>query len=375
MGSPYRRSERRPDGTVVDWPTWWLKYYQNGRPVRESSGTSKETVARRMLKDREGDVAKGVPITPKVGRVTFDEAADDLETDYNTNKKRSLETVRRHLTKHLKPYFKNRRLAEIRTDTVRAYIAARQTEKAANATINRELSALKRMFSLSVQAAKLHAKPHVPMLQENNVRTGFFEHAQFTAVRNHLPEALQPVATFAYYTGWRTVSEVLPLRWHQVDMNAGIVRLDPGTTKNREGRTFPLGMVDDLRLTLEAQKAATEALQRARGEIIPWVFHRDGESIRNFRKAWMAACKAAGCPARIPHDFRRTAVRNLVRAGVPEKTAMQLTGHKTRSVFDRYDIVDETDLRAAAAKLNALMGTVSGTVKQNHAIQQTRTAS
>jgi integrase len=160
------------------------------------------------------------------------------------------------------------------------------------------------------------------------------------------------VATFAYYTGWRVQSEVLTLQWHQVDLKAGVVRLDPGTTKNREGRVFPLGMLDDLRTSVEAQRACTEALQRARGEIVASVFHREGQPIRNFRKAWKTACKAAGCPGRIPHDFRRTAMRNLVRAGVPEKTAMQLTGHKTRAVFDRYDIVDESDLRVATGKLN-----------------------
>ena len=363
MGSLYRRGK-----------VWWLKYYQNGRATRESSGSAKETVARRLLKDREGDVVRGVPVIPKVGRVTFAEAAADLEADYSTNKKRSLETVRRHVTKHLTPHFRNRRLAEIRTDTVRLYVAARQLEGAANATINRELSALKRMFSLAVQAGKLHAKPHIPMLREDNIRTGFFEHQQFTAVRDHLPPALRSVATFAYYTGWRVQSEVLGLQWHQVDLKAGIVRLDPGTTKNREGRTFPLGMLDDLRDTVETQRAATDALQRTGGEIVPWVFHRDGERIRNFRKAWRAACKAAGCPGRIPHDFRRTAVRNLVRAGVPEKTAMQLTGHKTRAVFDRYDIVDESDLRVAASRLNTLMGTLSGTMKQAEPTATTRTA-
>ncbi len=363
MGSIYRRGK-----------VWWLKYYQNGRAVRESSGSEKETVARRVLRDREGDVVKGIPIIPKAGRVTFDEAAGDLDRDYSTNNKRSLVTVRRHVQRHLRPYFKNRRMVEIRTDAIRTYISQRQTEGASNATINRELAALKRMFTLAIQAGKLHSKPHIPMLREDNVRTGFFEHAQFSAVRAHLPVALQPVATFAYYTGWRVQSEVLPLQWHQVDLKAGVVRLEPGTTKNREGRIFPLGMLDDLRCSIESQRASTEALQRSRGEIVASVFHRDGQPIRNFRKAWKAACKAAGCPGRIPHDFRRTAVRNLVRAGVPEKTAMQLTGHKTRAVFDRYDIVDESDLRVATGKLNNLMGTLSGTIEQAEGNATTRTA-
>jgi integrase len=276
--------------------------------------------------------------------------------------------------KHLAPYFKGRRLGGVTTSNIRAYIAARQQEGASNATINRELAALKRMFTLAVQAGKLHARPHIPMLQEDNVRAGFFEHAQFVSVRQHLPADLQPIATFAYYTGWRINSELLTLQWHQVDLKAGSVRLEPGTTKNREGRTFPLGMIEDLKNALEAQKTLTDALQKQKGAIVRWVFHRSGEQVKSFRKAWMAACKAAGCPGRIPHDFRRTAVRNLVRAGVPEKTAMQLTGHKTRSVFDRYDIVDETDLRAAAAKLNTLMGTLSGTPESKQALTPSKSA-
>src|SRR6185312_2356136 len=115
------------------------------------------------------------------------------------------------------------------------------------ATINRELAALKRMFTLAIRSAKLMHRPHIPMLREDNTRRGFFERAQFEAVRAHLPLPLQAVATFAYYTGWRTKSEILPLKWSQVDRVAGIVRLEPGTTKNREGRTFKYSEIAELR--------------------------------------------------------------------------------------------------------------------------------
>ena len=106
--------------------------------------------------------------------------------------------------------------------------------------INRELTVLKRMFSLAIQAGKLVHKPHFPMLRENNVRAGFFEREQYLAVQKHLPTSMQPVVTFAYVTGWRINSEVLPLQWRQVDLKLGEVRLDPGTTKNLEGRVFYL---------------------------------------------------------------------------------------------------------------------------------------
>jgi len=167
---------------------------------------------------------------------------------------------------------------------------------------------------------------------------------------------------FAYITGWRIPSEVLTLQWRQVDFEARTVRLDPGTTKNREGRVFPF--TDDLKVLLEAQRTLTDMYQREADKICPWVFHRSGKPIKDYRGAWRAATTAAGCPGRIPHDFRRTAVRNLVRAGVPERVAMMLTGHKTRSVFERYNIVSGGDLLDAARKLDASnAGTFSGTVE------------
>jgi integrase len=146
------------------------------------------------------------------------------------------------------------------------------------------------------------------------------------------------------------------LQWPQVDLKVGTVRLEPGTTKNEEARVFPL--TRDLRALLEGQKGKADALKK-RGIICPWVFHRKGKPIKEFRRTWISACKAAGVPGRIPHDFWRTAVRNLVRAGIPERVAMQMTGHKTRSVFERYNIVSEGDLFAAAAKLDAAADTVT----------------
>lgn len=175
----------------------------------------------------------------------------------------------------------------------------------------------------------------------------------------HLPAEIQPIIRFAQVTGWRIASEVLPLQWRQVDLKAGEVRLDAGTTKNREGRVFPF--TSELRSLLEKQHRTYDRLKKA-GHIVPHVFWRmvaEGrggpkkpQPIVRFEKVWRVACVAAGCPGRIPHDLRRTAIRNMVRAGVPERVAMQLSGHKTRSVFERYNIVSEGDLRDAARRLD-----------------------
>lgn len=152
------------------------------------------------------------------------------------------------------------------------------------------------------------------------------------------------------------MSEVLPLRVGQVDLKAGIVRLEAGTTKNDEPRAFHFSGLTDLRDLLTKQVAETERLSRETSKVVSHVFHEpDGSEIDQyrFRLAWKAACTAAGHPGKLLHDFRRSAVRNLVRAGIPERVAMQLTGHKTRSVFERYNITSGADLNEAAQKLEA----------------------
>jgi integrase len=349
MGSIYRRGNKL-----------WIKYYKDGVPVRESAGTDKEQIAKNLLRQREGDIARGVPVTPRTNRTTVSELLDDVVTDYKTNGRRSLETLGYYIEGHVRPYFGASKAAAITAADVRAYVAKRQEERAANATINRELAALTRAYSLGIEAGRVTHRPLIKPLKENNVRKGFFERGQFEALRAKLPAPLRAVVAFLFVTGWRVDSEVLPLRWRQVDFAAGSVRLDPGTTKNGEGRVFP--MTRELRVLLEAQRAHTDAVQREKGIIIAHVFHRGGEPIRTFRRAWKTACKAAGCPGMLRHDFRRTAVRNLVRAGIPERVAMAMTGHKTRAVFERYNIVSPGDLTAAAARLDAVAGTISGTM-------------
>jgi integrase len=317
--------------------------------ARESTGTTKETVARRILRSREGDVEHGIPVTPKMGRITFDDAADDLLNDYKVNGRKTVKDAQRRIELHLAPVFRGKLLIGITTDKIRAYVVARQEAGAKAGTINRELAALKRMFTLAVKARKLHAKPDIPMLQENNVRRGFFEPAQFDSVVQHLPDALRPVVRFAYLTGWRLRSEILPLEWRQVDWTGRVVRLDPGTTKNREGRSFPFTAA--LEALLKVQLAEHVRLKKA-GTIAPNVFHRDGKRIKSIRGAWETSCEDAGLPGRIPHDFRRTAVRNLERAGVPRSAAMAMVGHKTESIYRRYAIVDAGLLREAAVKID-----------------------
>ena len=147
-------------------------------------------------------------------------------------------------------------MASLTTADVRAYVTQRQADKAANGTINRELSALKRMFTLACQGGKLLVAPHIPMLQEDNVRRGFFEREQFEAVRRRLPAEVQPVVTFAYLTGWRINSEVLTMQWHQIDLHAASFGWIPEPPRTGKG-TRSLRMLPELRDLLEEQRAAT----------------------------------------------------------------------------------------------------------------------
>lgn len=372
---------------------WWVRYYRDGIRREESARTSNRKVALDLLHLREGEVAKGVPIEPANFRLTFQQATADLLNDYAINQRKTLDEAKRRLRKHLLPYFgSNTRLSDISSAHVRAYIVRRKAsteviraahdvkradgsvrhvpehrraiDGVSNGEINRELTVLKRLFTLAFQTGKLLSRPHIPMLREQNTRVGFFTAEQFESVRSHLPADLQPLVTFGWLTGWRIHSEALPLTWAQVDFVAGVVRLEPHTTKNDEARQFP--MTSELRQLLQDQRTRTDELQKQLGTIIPWVFYRlvakgrrgpkSAKRIIAFGKAWKAACRAAGCPGRIPHDLRRSAVRNLVRAGIPERVAMQMSGHKTRSVFERYNIVSEGDFTDAARKLDAAKG-------------------
>jgi integrase len=231
---------------------------------------------------------------------------------------------------------------------------------------------------------KVNRVPYIPMLKENNARKGFFEHDEFLALRDALPGYLKPYVTFAYKVGWRD-QEISNLTWDQVDLKNGIVTLRVGETKNDDARTVYLD--DELKTIFRRQ---WDLLKQSK-KILPYVFPNKkgtGPNI-DIRGTWNRACRTLGLgygysigqnyartwekdlpPGPTLHDFRRTAVRNMVRSGIPERVAMMISGHKTRSVFDRYNIVSDTDLRRAAEQQQAYLkkqeglGTVLGTVHE-----------
>jgi integrase len=186
-----------------------------------------------------------------------------------------------------------------------------------------------------------------------------------------LSAELQVAVTIGYVFGWRK-GEVLGLERRHVDLEAGTLRLDPGSTKNGEGRVVYL--TPEVQRLLAEQLARADALQKKIGRIVPYLFphlagRHAGQRMRGFGKAWATACKKAGVAGRLVHDLRRTAVRNMERQGVPRSVATKLTGHKTESVYRRYAIVSDFDLRDAARRLAGAFSGAFSTVSGNGAVE------
>jgi integrase len=380
MGAIFRPKYRDRNGEVRESAVWWVRFRQHGRTIRQSTETADERKARAFLREREGKVQLNILVSPNGDRLTLEAAATMIRDDYVANGRKAIATLAAQLAHLLEHLGKSTRLARLSTDAIENYKATRLKEGAAPATVNRELSTLRRMASLARHRHGLIVPFRIGMFQERNARKGFFEASDFNAVCAQLRTELAALARAAAITGWRK-SELRSRQWSHVDFAAGWIRLEPEETKNTEGRQFPL--IPELRALLEAQRARVEAIQKKTKRIVPWVFARDdGAPVGDFKKAWATACIRAGffraeplgepkegaeqktrkVPTKLFHDFRRTAVRNLVRAGIPETTAMEMTGHKTRAVFKRYTIVDEEMLREAGAKLAAAASMQGGKV-------------
>jgi integrase len=291
---------------------FYLDYLDGeGRRQRVSARTDDRDVALRKLRDVEGRVARDEPVLPHAEGIKYDHLAADLKAHYETTGERGLEESG-YRWAHLDPFFHGVRAVAINRPMITRYVQHRQHQGASNGTINRELGVLGRMLNLAVENERLLYAPRLRGLKPTEAapRKGFFERGQFEAVCRRLPVDLRAAVAVSYAFGWRMQSEVLTLERQHLDIKAKILHLDPGMTKNGEGREVALP--DDVAILLGQQLARVDTLQRKLGRIVPYLFPylsgkvRAGRRRSDFRKAWAAACKAAGVPDRLRHDLRRT---------------------------------------------------------------------
>jgi len=267
--------------------------------------------------------------------------------DYQLNGRRTLARAVSSLA-HLNSFFGDTPAWKAGRETG-AYCAHRLAQGAAPGTVKVELAILGRGFSLALRDGLLRSRPSIASVRVSNVRKFMITEEMADAILAYLPPDERDVAEMAYLVGWR-VSEITGLRWENVDRLARVVRLDPGTTKNGEGRVVPYGKFAQLASLIERRWTRTIE-SSARWGRIPFVFHRRGRQLPGIRYAWQHACDRAGLdPRPVFHDWRRVAARNMVRSGMPIKVAMAILGHKTRSMFDRYHIVVEEDLQEGLAR-------------------------
>lgn len=343
--------------------TWWISYSVHGKRHKENAKSTNRADAVRLLKQKIGEAQMGKPVGSEIERTTLDDLIALVENHYKANGLRSSKRIP-IAARHLREFFEgNPKAREITSGRITAYVARRLEQGASKASINIEQAFLRRGFMLAAKEGAVAAKPEMSMLKLDNARQGFFEREQFEAVLRHLPEHLRPVVQAAYFTGWRR-NEILTRQWRHVDLERGILRLESTDSKNKHGREFPLYALPELRGVFAEQRERVSEIVRTTGQIIPWVFVSPaGAPLVDFRNAWRTACRLAGVPGRLLHDCRRTAVRNLERAGVPRSTAMKLTGHKTDAIYNRYAIVDSAMLEEGVAKLATLHANSQSTVK------------
>ena len=285
------------------------------------------------------------------------ELLDVLGADLRIRKVRSLAGIQSHL-KQVKSAFGDRRARAITTEAVDNYIESRLAEGMAPATVNRETGLLAQALRLAVDRHRLSAAPKIRRLSESdNVRTGFFEHADFMAMVEKLPDYVRDFCHFGYLTGWRR-GEIASLVWADLDIDARMILLRGPEAKN--GRARKVALEGELWEIIE-RRGNERSYQKPDGTVgmSLYVFHRKGQPIGDFRKVWDSAHKVAGLEKKLFHDFRRTAARNMRRAGVPEKVCMDLLGHRTTSMFHRYSICDEQDICEAVIKTQQYLKTVS----------------
>ncbi len=335
MGRHYGVGTLRKRGNI-----WYVSYWVDGKQYQKSSHSSDVRDARRLRDEILGRKVRGEVGNVAVERTTCGQLLDDLLEHAEANAKGSTAKIwRLVIESNLRPFFGHLKPAALTTEKLKDYRRKRTAEGRSEATCNRELSLLRIALNLGRKCTppKVLNMPFFPMVAETNARQGFLTDDQYFRLRDALPDYLKPLFVTAYFTGIR-LGELLAIEWDQVDWRQEFITLRAGETKTGHTRAVPI-FDGDMKSWLAWSRDNADGCQR--------VFHRDGVPIKEFRGAWKTACRTAGVPELKFHDLRRTAVRNLRRAGVPQVVRMRISGHRTDSMERRYNIVDIDDIKSA----------------------------
>ena len=337
----------RGDGRVFKrgdrfWVAYYVKKACRSVEIREPGGRTANQALKKLKQRRKELGAQDLGLLtftgPESERVTIEDLLHSLEEHYRI-KKREQEKAFSHM-KHLQAFFGFERAVQVTGVSVQRYIAHRQNTEAADGTINRELHILRRAYSLAVEHRRL-SREHVPeftVLSEENVREGFVEKGDFDAILSYLKDSdVRDFVTWAFWTGMRR-GEIGKLTWVAFDRETSTLILPGRITKNGKSRKL---ILEGIYREVIGWRLSVRRLD------CPFIFHRQGKPMGDFRKAWATARQKAGVMGLHVHDLRRTAVRNMVRAGVDKTVAKKISGHRTDAVFDRYNITSDEDLREA----------------------------
>ena len=332
-------------------PYWQLSYWDGKRQVRESARTTERGEAVKLLQRKLAEYGIGKASCPE--RIYLSALLQLVVDDYRRNDRADLQEAEQRVNRLLKPAFGHLRPAEFTTKALNDYIQQRKQLGRQNATINRELAHLRRAFRLGfAHDPQLVCRlPVIKALREDNVREGFLESGHYRLILEALSDEIKPVFVLAYHLGIRT-GELLALKKSWVDLRKGLIYLNCRVAKKREPMTAPI--YADMGPWLG--RLLSQGEMESPGCV--WLFSRAGTPIRSFKGDWEQACKKAGVPGLLFHDLRRTAVRNMIRAGVPEKVAMRISGHKTASMLCRYNIKGTSDLKEAGERTHPVVGAV-----------------
>jgi integrase len=310
--------------------------------MRESTGFTEKKDAENLLKQRVGEVAAGRRVGSE--KATIEDLCNLAIADAEMRKLRDVPHLRWRYGAHIKPILGNLRASRFGPSQIREYIKRRRAEDASNSTINRELAIVRRGFRLGSheEPPLVLRQPAFPMLEEDNVRQGFIERPHYETLLAELPENLRALFVCAYHVGARK-NELRRIKWEQVDFAAQVIWLSAGQTKGKKARVLPI--YGDMERWLRTQQ---ETVPKGN----PFVFHGSrGYPIDNHMLGWGEACERAGFPGLLIHDLRRSAVRNMARAGVPREIRMKITGHRTESMDRRYNITVEAEVKSVVGQM------------------------